>query len=235
MVVPGAFVNAAVTAFAAACYGFVGLRLVRRGHARATSVFLGIVALYLFLAAIRQIAAAVENVEVDRTVFLVLLVPAAYTIAPLMVVAGRLASDNPNLARGLMVASLLASTVGLGFAFAGGITGPTTSAWGTDWRLNSAVARGLLLFVILLPGLVTSAYLVRVGRRVSAAPGRRAVLLGWSCGVFFVVFTADALALSGLSLVLARLITALAALLAYTAYARRPDDERVPEAPGEKQ
>ena len=234
MVVPGALVNSAVTAFAAACYGFVGIRLVRRGHARATSLFMGLVALYLLLAALRQIAAAFENVEVDRTIFLLLLAPAAYAIAPLMVVAGRVASDNPNVNRTLMGASLLASSVGLGFAFAGGISGPTTSSWGTDWRLNSTVARALVLFAILLPGLIASVYLVRVGRRVTTAPGRRAVLLGWSCGVFFVVFTADAFGLSGLSLVLARLLTALAAMVAYVAYARRPNDEGPQETRGEK-
>jgi len=228
MVVAGAFVNAVVTAAASACYGFVALRLLRRRHAFSTPLFLGTVSVFLLLAALRQVAAGLEHVEWDRTLFLILLVPAGYSIVPLMVVVGRIASERETFARQLLVAFGLAVTIGLVFAYQGGITGPVTSAWGTDWRLNSAIARALLFFIMLLPGLIAGVYLVRVGRRLQSVTGRRSTLLGWSCGVYYVVFTADALGLAGLALVGARLVTAAAAILAYAAYARQPDVE----APG---
>ncbi|HEX9816908.1 MAG TPA: hypothetical protein VGB18_08000 [Candidatus Thermoplasmatota archaeon] len=235
MVVLGAFVNAGVTAFAGACYAFVGMRLSRRHQSRATQLFMALVALYLVLAALRQVAAGLENVSADRAIFLALLIPAGYSIVPLMVVVAKIRSEKPGLARLAMYGFLAAITIGLVFAFLGGITGPTTSDWGTDWRLNSPVARALIFLAMLLPGLVASIYLIRVGRKVGAAVGRRATLLGWSCGVFYVVFTADALALSGLALVLARVLTALAATLAYVAYARHEQADEAPETRGATQ
>lgn len=235
MVVPGAFVNAAVTAFAAGCYAFVGFRLARRHQSKATQLFMGLVALYLFLAALRQVAAGLENVSADRAIFVALLIPAGFSIVPLMVVVAKIRSEKPALERITMLGFVSAITIGLVFAFLDGITGPTTSDWGTDWRINSPVARALIFLIMLVPGLVASMYLVRVGRSLGSAVGRRATLVGWSCGVFYVVFTADAVGLSGLALVLARLLTALAAMLAYVAYARQEPAEEPPGTLGATQ
>ncbi len=227
--------NAAVTAFAGACYGFVGIRVARRRQSRATQLFMGLVALYLFLAALRQVAAGFENVSADRAIFLALLVPAGYSIVPLMVVVAKIRSAKPALAQVALVGFGTAITAGLVVAFLGGITGPTTSSWGTDWRISSPVSRVLIFVAMLLPGLVASIYLIRVGRRIGSAVGRRAVLVGWSCGVFYVVFTADAIGLAGLALVLARLLTALAATLAYVAYAKDDPTDGPPETLGATQ
>lgn len=223
MIVAGALVNAGVSLVASACYGFVSVRLLRRRQAFSTPLFMGIVAVFLFLASIRQVAAGFQNVALDRTIFLVNLFPAAYSIVPLMFVVGRIRSEQVAVARWLTFAFLVATTVGLVFAYLGGITGPTTSDWGTDWTVNSLVTRVTILLAILVPGVVAAAYLIRVGRRVRGATGRRATLLGWSCGVFYIVFTADAFGLSGIPLVTARLLTAFAAILAYLAYARDPE------------
>jgi hypothetical protein len=225
----GILANALATGLAAVAYGAAAFAAQRRqarlgrGTGSAPALF-DIIAVYLAIAALRQVAAWLSQkdpalVEADRILYLVVLVPAAVVIVPHVHLVSLVVWGRRPLARTLALAFLAVVAVGLAFAYAGGIDGPTTSAYGTDWSMRSVVTQVILVAAIMLPGLVGSAALVVLARRMQDADDRRRVrLIGWSCLVYFAVFTADAFGLAGIPLLAARLATAGTGLLAWLAY-----------------
>jgi hypothetical protein len=228
----GALATAAATMTAAAAYGAAAVAAQRRQWrmGRSTSaapLLFATITAYLAVAALRQGAAWLSGmdpawVEVDRFLFLVVIVPAAVVIAPHVHLVSLVAWGRARLSRGLAAAFLALVFVALAFAYLEGVEGPVTSPYGTDWTLRSPVTKVLLLTVIMLPGLLGSAGLVWMARRLDAAGRRRVGFIGWSCLVYFLVFTLDAFGLSGILLLAARLATAATGLLAWLAYRPRP-------------
>jgi len=228
----GILLNAAATGLAALCYLFVGVRVARAktraGHSRSAAAFFLVVGTFLLLAASRQVAAYLSlstglSTDVDRALFLVLLVPAALAIVPLAHLAATLFWGRPALAAWVALVFAVVATVGVAFAYLEGVTGPVVSPWGTEWLIASIVTKVLLIVALTIPGVVAGVALFVIGRRTGQAAGRRARLVGASCAVYYVVFTIDALGLDGLGLLAARLATAGTAIAAYIAYFPRAD------------
>lgn len=231
----GILANAAATGIAAAAYGAAALAAQRRqwrlGHSTSAAPLLfATITFYLAVAAMRQVAAWLSAgdaawVGVDRFLFFIVIVPAAVVIAPHVHLVSLVAWGRPALSRGLSIGFLGVVLVGVAFAYIEGIDGPVTSDYGTDWTLRSAVTRVVLLVAIMVPGLVGSAALVWMARRLDAEGRRRVGFIGWSCLVYFLVFTADAFGLAGIPLLAARLATAGTGILAWRAYGPRKDQE----------
>lgn len=218
-----AILNAAATGVAALCFGFVSRELWLRRRTTpstlAASLFFGSAGIFLTLAAIRQLFGYAGLHEVDRALFLALIAPAGLAIVPLVFLAVALRTEDVRRA-GIVAALFLGlSLVGLAFAYAGGITGPVVSDWGTEYAINSLVAKAMLILLLTLPGVAIGAQLAVSGARAGGPDGRRAKLVGVSCAVYYVVFTIDAFGLEGWALFAARLVTAGAAFVAYAAYA----------------
>jgi len=224
----GILANAAATGLAAAAYAAAAvaaqLRQRRIGHGTSAAPLLfATIAVYLAVASLRQVAAwrsgsDAEWVDVDRTLYLVVILPAAFVIVPHVHLVSMVLWGRPRRSQALALAFLAVVAVGLAFAYIGGITGPVTSAYGSDWSLNSPVTKVLLLVAIMLPGLVGSGALVVLAKRLDPAGRRRVRLIGWSTLVYFGVFTADAFGLAGIPLLLARLATAATGVVAWAAY-----------------
>jgi hypothetical protein len=156
--------------------------------------------------------------DVDRALYLTVIVPAAFVIVPHVHVVSLVAWGRPRRAMGIALAFTAVVLVGLAFAYVGGISGPQVSDYGTDWTLDSDVTKLVLLLCIMLPGLVGSAGLLAMAGRLDAKGKRRVTLVGWAMLVYFAVFTLDAFGLTGLSLLGARLATAGTGVLAWLAY-----------------
>lgn len=234
MPIDGALLNAGATAIAAASFLFAARELwIRRAVAKTTTasaMFFATVGTFLLLAAARQLAGLSGNHDVDRALFMLLLAPAGLAIVPLVYMGvGALTGD---VRRARMIAAFFVGVnlVGLGFAYAGGVSGPMFTEWGTEYALNSSVAKIMLIVFLTLPGVAIGAALAWTGRRTAGEDGRRATLVGASCAIYYVVFTIDALALEGWGLIAARVVTAGAALLAYVAYLPRPTASALPAA-----
>lgn len=241
-VVLGIVANAATTALAAAAYGAAAVAALRRQRqlglpASAAPVLFGAIAAYLALAALRQVAAALATrdaswTDVDRGIYLAVIVPAALVIVPHVYLVSLVRWGSPRRSRILAAAFFAVVLVGLAFAYLGGVEGPVESDYGTDWTLQSPVTKVLLLVAIMLPGLLGSGALVWMARGSDSVGRRRVGLIGWAGLVYFGVFTLDAFGLSGLALLAARLATAGTGIAVWIAY--RPREKTYsppPEAP----
>lgn len=230
----GILLNAVTTGLAAACFlgvAFaVGRRKARRKSSLAAPLFLGTVGLFLALAAMRQLAAFSGSLPLERLIHHLLIPPAAFAIVPLVHLVTMLVSGSRRVAYATSAVFAAAAAIGVAFAYAGGFGGPFTSPWGSEWTIHSNVAKAMILLVLTLPGIVAGIVLLAIGRRMPDDTGRRASLVGTMCIVYYLVFTFDAFGLEGLHLLLARVITAATALMAYEAYFPRakPADARGP-------
>jgi hypothetical protein len=223
----GILANAAATGIAAVAYAGAALAAQQRrrrvGQATAVPALFATIAAYLAIAALRQVAAwlSAEDaswVAVDRALYLAVIVPAAFVIVPHVHVVSLVRWGRPRRSRVLAVAFFAVVVVGLVFAYLGGLDGPIRSDYGTDWSMRSPVTKVLLVLAIMLPGLVGSAGLVLMARRLDGESRRRVRLIGWSCLAYFAVFTLDAFGLAGIPLLAARLTTAGTGVLAWMAY-----------------
>lgn len=227
LVHPGALASAAATALAAGFYATAAVAAARGGQhtskRRAIILLFVCIAVYLLLAAARQVAAAVSHespdlVDVDRSIFLVLLAPAAAGVLPLVYLVTTIASGRVWIVRAWTAAVAIPVIVGLTLAYRDGVTGPITSDYGTDWKINNEVTGYVLVGAILVPAMACSAWLVSLARRLEPGPAHRVHWVGLSSLVYFAVFTADAFGLSGLPLLVARIVTAAAGAGAWWAY-----------------
>lgn len=235
MALDGALVNAAATGLAAACYLFAGVEVYvqkrRERQSQAAAAFLLVVGTLLALGSARQVAASQGMQQADLAIFYVSVVPAALAIVPLAHLTTQLLSGSRRLADLVAAAFAAAAVTALGFAYAAGFGGPYESEWGTDWTLESAVARVITFFGLTVPGIVAAGLIVASGLHAGGPQGQRAALLGLSCGIYYGAFTADAFGLSGLALIVSRLLIATAAIVAYAAYGRPvPGAEPAPQS-----
>lgn len=234
----GALANVGITGVAAACYAAAAVaaqaRRRRVAGAEGAGPFLfGTIAVYLGLAALRQVAAFYSVTEpdfedVDRGLYYLVIVPAALVIVPHVYLVSSLLWHRPGLSQKLAAGFLLVVLVGLIFGYIGGVDGPFRSDYGTDWSLRSPVTKILLVVAIMLPGLLGAAALIWVARGFGEADQRRFRLVGISALAYFLVFTLDAFGLAGIPLLSARLAMAGTGLLAWWAY-RRVDVVHIPE------
>jgi hypothetical protein len=219
----GVLANAVTTGLAALAYGAAAVAAQRRqrrlGHSTSAAPLLFLViAVYLALAAARQAAAWQGADGWDRRLYYAVIVPAALVIVPHVHLVTLVKWGQRR--RSLLVAAafLLVVAVGIVFAYTGGIEGPVESEYGTDWTMNSGVTKAVLVGAIMLPGLAGSVALVWMARNLDERDRRRVSYIGLSCLLYFFVFTLDALGLSGLPLLFARLVTAATGIVALLAY-----------------
>lgn len=236
----GVYANVAVTAAASAAYALATAAALRRqgtlGKAAGPAPwFFGLIAAFLLLAALRQVAAAAGSEIWDLRVYFVNIPVAASAIVPHAYLVTLVRTGSARRA-GLVAAGFAAVVlVGVVFSFLGGVTQEPRTGYGTDWSLDSAVARVLIVLAILLPGLAGSGWLVHLSRRLHDGERRRIALIGWSALAYFALFTLDAYGLSGPLFLTARVLTAGTGLLAWWAY-REPVVHTYtppPDKPGE--
>ena len=238
----GIAANVVATGAAAIAYGFAARAAQRRqrGLGRRlgpAAVFFAVIAVFLALAAARQLAAAGGWPQLDLAIYLANVPMAAFVIVPHSYLVAVVRTGSDRVAGRVAFGFLLVVTVGIGFALLGGVTEEPRTDFGTDWSLDSPVARILIVAAILLPGLVGSAWLLALARRLPEAERRRIRLVGAAALGYFVLFTIDAYGLSGPAFLAARVLTAGTGVLAYLAY-RRPPAELAsysppPEEPGQ--
>lgn len=237
----GVYANIALTVLASAAYAAAAVAAQRRqgrlgrkwGPAPG---FLGTIAAFLLVAAARQVAGLASPVW-DLRIFLVNVPLAAAVIVPhaYLVTLVRTGSDRRAAHVAMVFGALVA--VGVVAAWLGGTTEEPDTAYGTDWALQSALARVLIIVAILLPGLVGSAWLIGMARRLPGRERRRVRLLGWAALGYFVAFTIDAFGVSGPLFLTLRAITAGTGVLAWWAYQDEPPVMHTytppPDKPGE--
>ncbi len=223
----GIVANIAATALAAAAFTFAARAAQRRQRDLGrglgpAALFFAVIAVFLQLAAWRQVAAGFGAVRLDVAIYLANIPLAALVIVPHSYLVAFARTGSDRRARQVAWAFLLVVAVGIGFAIAGGVTAEPRTDYGTDWSLGSAVARILIVVAILLPGLAGSAWLVRLSRRLQDPERRRIRLVGYAALGYFILFTIDAYGLSGPAFLAARVLTAGTGLLAWWAYREQP-------------
>lgn len=236
----GVAANVVATGLAATAYTFAARAAQRRQHdlGRGTgpaAFFFAAIAVFLFLAASRQVAAASGARELDVAIYIANVPMAAFAIVPHSYLVAFVRTGSDGTARRVAWLFLLVVTVGIAFAVLGGVTEEPRTDYGTDWALQSAVARILIVAAILLPGLVGSGWLIAMSRRLAPGERRRIRLVGAAALGYFVLFTIDAYGLSGPAFLAARVLTAGTGLVAWGAY-RGPRKEHAyappPDEPG---
>lgn len=242
MAFEGILANAAVTAVAGFAHLVVAGAILDRktgGERRALVVvcFYALVGVHLLLASLRQ-AVSFMSIEwphlapLEAAVFYVSAVPAALAVLPLVYIGTFATSGDEQASR--VVTGALATIISLGVFLLmwGGIEGPVMSEWGSEWIITSFGARAMLFLFVTLPMLLASALLIRVSRQLDGEARRRVGLAGLSFLVYSFAFTLDALGLTGVALLAARIVMGSAAMLGYAAYFRTessaPVDGAVP-------
>lgn len=219
----GIYANVAVTAAASAAYAMAASTALRRqrrlGKAAGPAPwFFGVIAAFLLLAALRQVAASLGEAAWDLRIYFVNIPLAAAVIVPHSYLVTLVRTGSAARARIVSSGFAAVALVGVVFAFLGGVTEEPRTDFGTDWSLNSPVTRILIVVAILLPGLIGSGWLVVLSRRLEGSERRRIALIGWSALAYFAIFTVDAYGLSGPAFLAARALTAGTGLLAWWAY-----------------
>ena len=227
MAYEGMLANAAVTAFASACFLYVSFVIRRRRvpvepRALAAALLFGIIGVHLTLAASRQLVAygaggSPAFARLEAPIFYATVLPAALAIVPLSYIAAWALSGREAAARATAGAFIGVIAVGIALVFQGGIEGPDRSYWASEWTIRSLAARVMILVFITLPAFGAGAILLRAGRTGGEA-GRRARLVGWACLIYYAAFTFDALGEPGIWLLAERIAMAVAAIIGFRAY-----------------
>lgn len=242
----GIWANAVTTGLAAIAYSAAAGSSYARQRRRAlplgaAPLLFATIALYLALAAARQVAAALSvndpsYVDVDRGIYYAVVIPAALVIVPHMHLVSFVHWGDVRRSRLVAAMFLAVVAIGIAFGYLGGVEGPVASDFGTDWSLRSPVTKVLLVAAIMLPGIAGSGLLLVTARRLGERDRRRVARTGWATLAYFLVFTLDAFGLSGIPLLLARLLTAATGVLAWSAYREPPGFVYVPppSKPGDR-
>ena len=237
----GIAANVAATGVAAAAYAFAARAAQRRQRdlgraAGPATLFFAVIAAFLLLAAARQVAAAFGQERLDLAIYLANVPVAAFVIVPHSYLVAFLRTGSRRLAGNVAFGFLAVVAVGVSFALSGGVHGEPRTDFGSDWSLDSPIARILIVVAILLPGLAGSAWLVALAGRLEEAERRRIRLVGGAALGYFVLFTIDAYGLSGPAFLAARVLTAATGVVAWWAYRRprgMPGYAPPPDGPGE--
>lgn len=215
--------NVVATGLASGAYALAARAAQRRQRdlGRSTgpaAIFFAVVATFLLLASARQVAAAAGAHDLDVAIYLANVPVAALAIVPHAYLVALVRTGDPARAGQVGLFFTVAVATGAIFALVGGITEEPRTDYGTDYSIDSAVARALVAVIILLPGLAGSGWLVASSGRVPESERLRIRLVGWATLGYFVLFTVDAYGLSGPLLLADRVLTAGTGLLAAWAY-----------------
>lgn len=190
----------------------------------ALALFFTAVGLHLSLAGLRQLVAyawltpevaariRLDLVSADFSLFLVTSAVGAVTVLPLAYYA--CAHAAPGRARLATTVLAFLAIACLGLFLASPMTGPIPSRWGSEWEVASLLPRALLGVAVAAPAGVSIVVLVRRRDRVARTIGLCAL-------VYYAAIVPDAIGLTGVVFIAARIAAASAVLLAYEA-TRRP-------------
>lgn len=221
----GILLNGVITLTGGAGYLALLSRLLQRRETRAEAAqaaFVFAVGAHLALAGLRQIVAAVAQsspdrlivqalgigvVQIDLTLYYLSAIVAALTVIALGFLAAELAGKPRRAVQVGFVLTLLAS-VGLTLMFLSPLEGPDVSDWGSDWR---AADTGVSLFLAALLGVPSILAIVVMLR------ARKMPMLAFAALVYYGALIPDALGLSDIAFMVARIAAASSALLAWEA------------------
>lgn len=224
----GILINAIATLTAALAFLFVATEAQRKRiasgeEARGVIAFLLLAGVHLFLAGLRQAAAFVAQDlpvarEVDVGLFYMANVLGALTVVPLVHVALSAAVRRPGVAHAGAGALMVLAAVGLARLWIVGVEGPVVGYWGSDWVVADGALQLLIVAGVGVPALAASVGIIVFADAMGAVRARRARLLAASALVYYAAMVPDGLGLDGAPMLLARLVAAGAAYLAYHAY-----------------
>lgn len=224
----GILLNGAVTMSGGAAFLALAAREIQHRSSReddARVLFLAFVGMHLTLAGARQFVAygnlvptaltariPLDMVTLDHTLFLVTTVMGAFTVAPLAFLACESRAPRWSIHVGYLVSALTA--FGLALFFASDLRGPIPSRWGSEWEVGSSLVNGFLGAAVAIPASLSVYILLR-------APEAATRTFALAALVYYGAIVPDALGLTGLSFVLARVAAAGSSLVAWEAM-RRP-------------
>lgn len=221
----GILLNGVITLTGGAGYLALLPRLLQRRGTRtqaAQAVFVFAVGAHLLLAGLRQIVAAgaqaspdrvfvqalgIGLTQIDVTLFYLASIIAALTVISLAYLACELA-EKPLRAVQVGYALTCLAAVGLTLMFLSPLEGPIASYWGSDWRVADTRVSLLLAALVGLPALGAIALMLRT---------RKMTMLAFAALVYYAALIPDAVGLSDIAFMVARIAAASSALLAWEA------------------
>lgn len=221
----GILLNGVITITGGAGYLALLPRLLQRRETRAQAaqaLFVFAVGAHLALAGLRQIVAAAAQsspdrlivqalgigvVHVDITLYYLSAIVAALTVIALAFLAAELAGKPQRAVQAGFVLTALAA-FGLTLLFLSPLEGPSVSYWGSDWRVADTGASHLLATLLGVPAAVAIVVMLRA---------RQMPMLAFAALVYYGALIPDALGLSDIAFMVARIAAASSALLAWEA------------------
>lgn len=232
----GVLLNAAISLTGGVAYLVLAARCTSAGPERARWLFCTLVGIHLALAGVRQgIALAaisptsaahalpIDLVAADLAFFRVTTLVGALTAIPLAYAACQLVAPRHTRLVGVVLGALALS--GLAAFFLADVTGPHLSEWGSDWEIQGPLTRAVVALALGLPA--TTAIVVHLRARGPTMHRERA--LGVAALLYYVAIVPDALGMTGVLFILARLVAVSSVVVAWDAFVRLPPkSERVP-------
>lgn len=230
----GVLLNATISLTGGAAYLILAMRCDPSGQERARWLFTTFVGIHLALAGARQLVAfasmsdapvvariPLDLVAADLALFRVTTVVGALTVVPFAYAACQLVAPRSARVVTLFLAALAAS--GLALFFLADVSGPHLSQWGSDWGVEGALTRAILVVELGLPAGVAT--LVHLRARGEHAHRERA--LGTAALIYYLAILPDALGMTGVAFIVARLAAAGSVVFAWDAFRARPRGETV--------
>lgn len=231
----GVLLNATISLTGGVAYLVLAMRSDPSGRERARWLFTTFVGIHLALAGTRQLvayasmsdAAVVDLVPIDLfaadlALFRVTTVVGALTVVPFAYAACHLVAPRWAGIVTLFLAGLAAS--GLALFFVADVSGPHLSQWGSDWDVEGTLTRALLILEIGLPaGAATWIHL-----RARGEDAHRERALGTAALIYYIAIIPDALGMTGVAFIVARLAAAGSVVFAWEAFRVRPGAEPAP-------
>lgn len=224
----GVLLNGAVSVAGGAAFLMLVPRQLARDEGRtgeARALFFALVGMHLALAGFRQLVAfgalapteiaarlPVDAVTLDRTLFLVTTTAGAFTVAPLAFLACETRAPRWSLRVGFLVCALTA--LGLALFLVSDLRGPIPSRWGSEWETESILVRGILGAAVAIPAFLSVAALF-------FAPGGATRTFAFAALLYYAAIVPDAMGLTGVAFIVARIVAAGSSLVAWEAM-RRP-------------
>lgn len=221
----GILLNGVITLTGGAGYLALLPRLLQRRGERADAaqaVFVFAVGANLLLAGLRQIVAAGAQsspdrllvralglglTQIDITLYYLAAVVAALTVISISFLAAELAG-KPQRAVQVGFALTILAAFGLTLMLLSPLDGPVVSYWGSDWRMADTGVSRLLATLLGLPAAGAVAVMLRT---------RKLPMLAFAALVYYGALVPNALGLSDVAFMVARIAAASSALLAWEA------------------
>lgn len=225
----GALVNGLMLVLSAGTF-FLSVYLERhswKGSLSATTIGLSTVFWILagaltFFMGVRQIFAYFGLYGLDKTAFYLAGIPGSIIAAPVIGIVVYILSGSAKKASAASILVAILAAVSVLLSATEGISGPNVTYWGTQYDLNSELAKAIILFGLFIPGVVASSILLIFSK--FSGSGRVEESLFYSSLSMLLLMGSISLdtivgGFNAILLMFFRLLVFVSALLAFRAYA----------------